>query len=123
VAFSPDGKALAVATWRGQVYLWDIAAHPGEVKESDLIGWRAHGKSVMDVRFSSDGKTLATSSEDGTVKLWNVRTQREMVTLSEQGQAVSHIEFSPDGKYLASARWDGVVLVYSAAQLSDAARK
>src|SRR5262249_35084761 len=66
VAFSPDGKTLALASRGGNVQLWEVAA--GEM----LATLKGHSSAVEAVVFSPDGRTLASSGTDQTVRLWNV---------------------------------------------------
>ena len=71
VAFSPDGKILAVGDGElyesGNVLLYDPAT--GEVK-STLNG---HSGPVLGVCFSPNGATIASCSTDTTVILWDVK--------------------------------------------------
>jgi WD40 repeat protein len=95
VAFSPDGKTLALASREGSVQLWDVAA--GKLLES----LKGHSGAVTAVVFSPDGRTLASGGTDKTVRLWNVATGRELMQLdpgSIELGLVCTLAFSPDGK-------------------------
>jgi WD40 repeat protein len=97
VAFSLDGRRLALAGADGTVQVWG----GGEFgrKEPSLEG---HAEGVYRVAFSPDGKRLASASRDRTVKIWDLTTHQPLLTL-EHHQGVSGVAFSPDGQYIASA--------------------
>jgi tetratricopeptide (TPR) repeat protein len=97
VAFSPDGKVLAMASREGSVLLWDVAA--GKL----LATLKGHSGAVTAAAFSPDGRTLATGGGDHTVRLWNVETRRELLQLDAGNVELGSVEtlaFSPDGKHL-----------------------
>ena len=75
IAFSPDGKLLAIAvrrsfgsflgpTWEGEVQIWDAQNF------RQLRVLRGHTSSVFAVAFLPDGNTLVSGSMDGTARLW-----------------------------------------------------
>jgi len=99
VAFSPDGRALAVSSGSGgDVWLWDVAT---QSRVATLTSPRCTGDEQ--VAFSPDGTTLAVfSSTSGTTCLWDVATRRQTATLaSRRCVGSTQALFSPDGKTLA----------------------
>ncbi len=87
VAFSPDGKTLALGTSVGEVLLWNIPASQHLGRLEDLAGH------VAAVRFSSDGRRLAA------------------VALSEEpGPAPSDTDPGALGPPTPPRRWAGLVV-------------
>ena len=97
VAFSPDGRLLATASFDKTVRLWDPAT--GQHRRT-LTG---HDGAVSGVAFSPDGRLLATASFDKTARLWDPATGQHRRTLTGHDGAVSGVAFSPDGRLLATA--------------------
>ncbi|TFY53084.1 hypothetical protein EVJ58_g9648, partial [Rhodofomes roseus] len=67
LAFSPDGKHLASASYDGTVRVWD--AQTGALVLPSL---RGHTGRVWSVAFSPDARHIATGSGDKTVRIWDV---------------------------------------------------
>src|SRR5690242_7082328 len=95
VAFSPDGKTLAVACADGTIELWEVYTHQ---RRATLTG---HQHQVTSVSFSADGKQLASASIDTTVRLWDATTGREKATLKGHTDNVAGVAFRGDSKLLA----------------------
>ena len=98
VAFSPDGKLLALASRERK------HAVVGRRRREDLLNTlKGHSSAVSAVVFSPDGRTLASGSSDRTVRLWNVETRRELMQLDSGSVELGEIKslaFSPNGTRL-----------------------
>ena len=114
IAFSPNGKLLAAASWDGKARIWDPAT--GNL----VFALEGHTNCVHNVAFSPDGKLLATASWDGTVKLWDTETGGEVNTLKGHRNWVLGVQFSPDGKWLATGCRDATVKLWDLESTRDA---
>jgi sugar lactone lactonase YvrE len=97
VAFSPDGKMLALGLNSVDVQLWRVAE---ETLQKTLEG---HKGSINSVVFSPNGQILASGSQDTTVRLWRVADGALIHTLSGHAGDVNSVAFSRSGQTLASA--------------------
>lgn len=108
MAFSPDGKMIALALCSGNIKLWDIWSG------NELQTFNANRIWVTTIVFSSYGKTRAPASCDGTVRLWDASSDTVLQTLYGHLNSVSAIALSPDGKMLVSASYDHTVRLWDA---------
>ena len=105
VAFSPDGKRLAIATGAG-IWFYDAQTY----REMTLL--TGHTGVVRAVAFSPDGKTIASGARDATVKLWNVETGENIATFVRNGIGVESVAFSPNGEMLVAGTEGGPIKVW-----------
>jgi WD40 repeat protein len=114
LAFHPDGRQLATASWDGLVTLWDIKSG----KKVHTL--RGHTDRAIGVAFSPDGRRLASSSCDNTVILWDTQTGKKLNTLTGHIGYTLALAFSGDGKTLATSsghRYRGEILLWNVAAL------
>ncbi|MEU8363399.1 WD40 repeat domain-containing protein [Nonomuraea sp. NPDC048882] len=107
VAYSRDGRHLAVASATGQVRVWDT-----RTRES-WSGGESAPWSRRWTAFSPDGKLLATTSgSTGASRLWDVGSGRPVAALHSLDGAPGPVAFSPDGSLLAAAYPGGLIRTF-----------
>ncbi len=107
VAFSPDGKTLAVVSTLtgervglsgvGHARLWDVDSG------KDLIELKGDPGPVWQVSFAPNGKLVATGGADGNVRLWDPATGKELAKLNLGTPVVNALAFSSDGKLIGAS--------------------
>jgi WD40 repeat protein len=97
LAFSPDGKRMAVAG--GRLRLWELAT--GRELPPPLLK-AGENVTTHTVAISPDGKLLAYGGQSGVLRLCDLTAGKVLRQFPRQPFAVLAVAFSPDGKTLAS---------------------
>ena len=118
LAFSSDGKLIAVGTCDGVVEIWDCETRKKSKTfiATDIKPYTDHPsefpwRGCRSVKFSPDITCLATGLGDGTIRVWDMQTNEEQVVAAHTGMIWS-IAFSADGKTLASSSDDNSVRLW-----------
>src|SRR5439155_1528224 len=83
LAFSPDGRCLAVDLEDGTAVLYELAT----CQPRSTFGKKAAGVGRCCFAFSPDGKSLAQSGPDGIVHVWDIRTGKELDSFRGHAEA------------------------------------
>jgi WD40 repeat protein len=114
LAFSKDGKMLAVASSSGSMVLYDVTAAAQPLVARFTAGAGTSG--VYSIAFNPDGKTVAVACYDNQIRVYDVtgKTAKEPMLVQGHENAVHSIAYSPDGKTLASGSADKTVRLWDA---------
>jgi dipeptidyl aminopeptidase/acylaminoacyl peptidase len=97
LAFSPDGKTLAMPGKSGDIVLSEVATG------NQLRRIAGHDRPLGSLVFSPDGQVLAAGGWEGTIRLWDAATGREFRQLGKTAAYLAALAFSPDSKAVATA--------------------
>lgn len=107
IAFSPDGRYFASASFDKKVKIWNG-------KSGDFLSTlTGHVGAVYQVAWSADSRFLVSASKDSTAKLWempNAKKARE--TLPGHADEVYALDWSPNGNSVATGSKDRTIKVW-----------
>lgn len=121
VAFSPDGKSLAVGTQKGQFAIFDVAS------QKTTAFWESGKWAVYGVTWTPDGKRIVGACANGVIKVWDAKSQTLQITfdvwqtdgIADPGLR-SHLDrnqwdvaVTADGKTLLSGGWNDTTRLWN----------
>ncbi|MBW4595644.1 MAG: pentapeptide repeat-containing protein [Brasilonema angustatum HA4187-MV1] len=107
VAFSPNGKVLAMSDANGKICLWQDFTDSEE-----LLTCQGHISWVRAIAFSPDGDTISSSGADQSVKLWDTSSGECLKTFTRHPKRVQTVAFSSKGNILACGSDDQTVSLW-----------
>ena len=93
LAFSPDGKFLATASYDSTIQLWN----PNNGKPIRKLS--GHTGAVHSVSWAPDSRILASASADHSIKIWDTTTGQLLDTRSQPTGEQYTVTITPDGKH------------------------
>ena len=114
IAFSPDGKALAVGFGQySQQEAFQVKVYEVETGRETAAFPGPRG-GVNDLAFHPDGRHLAVAGAE-VVEVWDVGAPKRVRELRGHSKWVYGVAYSPDGKWLATGGWDRTIKLRDAA--------
>jgi RNA polymerase sigma factor (sigma-70 family) len=108
LAFSPDGKRLAVGAFGSRIRLFDT-----DTGKEEGPGTAGHADAVRTFGLSPDGKSLVSHGRGDVVRFWDLASGKELRHVRMPGNTAS-TALSPDGSLLAAVNV-GMVTLYDPA--------
>lgn len=106
VAFSPDGRMVAIGSEDASIVVEDLAAG------RTVVALSANVAHLDAVAVSPDAGMLAAASRDQRVLIWQQTGEHRSLRRVLVGGSVRTLAFSPDGKTLATGERDRQVVVW-----------
>ncbi len=110
IAFSPNGRLLALVSPDQTVKLWDLQTFTLLNTFGDRVGGSTDRGSA--IAFSPSGHALATGSPEGIVTLWHWASGQMLSQLTGHTEAIHALAYSQDGQTLASGSADQTVKIW-----------
>ncbi|MCP5526410.1 MAG: protein kinase [Verrucomicrobiales bacterium] len=113
MAFSPNGRWLALGMATGEARLWDLAARPPIER---LLPLR---KPLRRIAFDPTGEILFLARESGSVASFETATLLQAAEPLRSHSELTDLAVSPDGRWLACGHLDRAVRLWRLPETGD----
>ncbi len=107
VAFSPDGRSIAVALWNGMLATWELNGRP-------IAELRGHADVVEDLIWAPDSTSLVSCGLDHTVRSWDARRAQLDRILPRLRRSIVRVRLTSGGERLVVSTRDRYLRLFDA---------
>ncbi|MEZ5023441.1 MAG: caspase family protein [Chitinophagales bacterium] len=115
IAFSRDGKYVAVGGYNDSLYVLDV------LQQKVVYQIANRGNYVNSVAFDPISNRLAAGYNNGEVKIYDLDQKKLIANFEGHQNLVNKLSFRSDGKVLASASWDAKLFLWDMGKLEKLA--
>lgn len=106
MAYSSDGRLLAVGTRSGWIHQWDLTQ-----SEGGLQSWRAHQAAISTLAYADGDSKLVSHTRDEPIKIWLAKDGSGVTEFSSEVGIIEQAAVSSEtGLIACSCRGDGTLL-------------
>ena len=113
LAWSPNGKHLAIAGSNGTVQIWDMKTG------NTLLTYRGHSVPVLSLAWSPNGENIASAGPDQLIRIWNAFTGARVFSSRRLSEPISRLVWQRDGRRITAVSSNGTMKTWDAATGSD----
>jgi hypothetical protein len=123
IAYSPNGRLIAVARMGGTVIICDArtgeevnrfsAVDPPPSRIPVELAVRHLEQQVDSIAFSTDSLLLVTGGGDGSVRMWDAQTGHSLLRRDGHDGHVRHVTFGADVRRVLTSARDGQAYLWS----------
>ncbi len=102
LAFSPDGRLLALGGYDSKIRVWDVPAGNSLIQRGtpDAVLETNRNDLFTCLAFNLTGNWLAAGTTNGTIYIWNIADANILFRVNITTDPVRELVFSNDGKHL-----------------------
>jgi eukaryotic-like serine/threonine-protein kinase len=108
MAFHPDGRHLATASFDGSIRIWNLSN--GQLAIPEIV----HGGQVYRVQFSPNGQHILAASYNGTARIWDFKTGKPVGDWMVHSHQIHTARYSPEGRWIVTTGFDREIKLWDA---------